>query len=584
MKSLKLFNSVLSKSTNQSVFISDKGFIIEAGALWAKSEIIDFYEKENLDACGFNKTFHKSWIKITQSTKQELVLDQIKHYISTYGSEFKDDIYIPNEILEIPKLDLKFKIIKACSRKEMVSKSLNLLQSGIALKEDSIDDILSLLVDDLSYEFTGNEGIKNNEALAKIADLYGIVPKDELSFFRYIIYRTTGKSLIIKNENLIKAIKESEYNPQIEFEEYGLEKLAQIFNRFKVLFLAYKIKCPKQINKISRLSKKYHKPLIENPLNKATSISLNNTHLHWLDNATAFALFRALVACYNRIKGQKIFTYKIRNGKSYVKENKLNDNLENNYNFILNYCKARFNLKNKTFFLPSDIDYALPFSEKMFVGNIPIGTKFYADSLAVGVYWENAWGAEDLDISALGIGEKIGWNSSYNAEDGGLLYSGDITNAPDGAVEYMYANNKLSQAYLIQNNVYQGKNDCGYKIIVGAGDNINYNYMMNPNNLFVETKCQSVQNQSILGILLPYKSKQCFVLLNIGSGSIKVSNNSEITNMAIQSLYQEWNNSFSLKDMIIELGARITNDEDKADYNLSLQNLTKETFLEIFNS
>jgi len=39
---------------------------------------------------------------------------------------------------------------------------------------------------------------------------------------------------------------------------------AEIFNRFKPLFLAFKTKCPKTINKISKLSKTYHKPLVSN--------------------------------------------------------------------------------------------------------------------------------------------------------------------------------------------------------------------------------------------------------------------------------------------------------------------------------
>ena len=34
-------------------------------------------------------------------------MEQISHYISTYGSGFEDEIYIPNEVLEVPNLKLK---------------------------------------------------------------------------------------------------------------------------------------------------------------------------------------------------------------------------------------------------------------------------------------------------------------------------------------------------------------------------------------------------------------------------------------------------------------------------------------------
>ena len=76
--------------------------------------------------------------------------------------------------------------------------------------------------------------------------------------------------------------------------------------------------------------------------------------------------------------------------------------------------KSKYSLNGKSFYLPSDVKYALPTSEKMFVGNIPTGTKFLGDNLAVGIYWENEWGATDLDLSAINIDGKVGWNSSYN--------------------------------------------------------------------------------------------------------------------------------------------------------------------------
>jgi len=265
------------------------------------------------------------------------------------------------------------------------------------------------------------------------------------------------------------------------------------------------------------LSKTCHKPLVENPLNKVTSVVLTEKDIHWLDNATPYALFKALSACYARKNGQTNFTYRIRNGKSWVTKNETPKAVNKNYKFLLNYLKGRYNLEGMKVFLPKDVKYALPTSEKMFVGNIPTGTRFYGTKLAVGIYWENAWGARDLDLSGLNIGGKVGWNSRYN-QRGSLMYSGDITNAPDGAVEYLYARDGLPSTTLVQNNVYSGKNDCKFKIIIGRGSSINKEYMMNPNKLFAEIECQSVQKQSTLGMLAEEKEKQVFVLLNFGSG------------------------------------------------------------------
>ena len=582
MKTLKLFNAVLHKESNEEIFVSEKGYIIEPGALWAKREIDQFYKTENLDGFGLNKTFYKSWRKILNSSRTELLMDQIKHYASTYGSNFKDEIYFPDGTLDVPDTKVKFKIIKSYSKEELSSKCLSILQSGIALKEETINDILSILVDELSYKFTGKENVKNKEAIVKIADMFGILPTDTLEFFRYIIYRSTGESLLIKSEDAIQAIKESNYNPAAQFEQFGLTKLAEIFNRFKPLFLAFKTKCSKTINKISKLSKVHHKPLVLNPLNYATSLMLSDKDKHWLDNATPFALFRALSACHTRMNGQYAFAYRIRNGKSFVKNNKVSGVVWPNYDFLFNYCKNRFDLSGKKFFLPQDVEYALPTTEKMFVGNIPTGSKFYGKSMAVGVYWENKWGANDLDLSGLNIGGKIGWNANFKQANGHLIYSGDITDAKNGAVEYLYAKTGLAEPTLVMNSVYSGEGNCGYKIIVGKGDQVDYHYMMNPNKLFLESKCQSVQRQTILGILIPERDRQCFVILNFGAGASRVSGNSEVSIKATNALFQQWEKPISFRELIIELGAEIANQPEKATHDFSLDKLQKDSFMNVF--
>ena len=588
MNTLKFFNAVVElKKFNELVgsdpFISEDGFIIAPGALWAKERIIDYYKKEKLDGNDLNKTFHKSWEKIKNSSRFELLIEQIRHYMSTYGSNFQDEIYIPQEVLNVPDLKLKYKVIKSYTKDEMIEKCLGLLKSGIALLEDTIDELITILVDELDYEFTGKEGIRNKEAIVKIAEMYHVYPDNPSEFFRYVIYKTTNTTLLIKSPDLINLIKASSYNPTKVFKEYGLVRLSEIFNRFKPLFLAYKAKCPKTINRISKLSKKYHKPLVGNPLNEVTQKILSEKDAKWLDNATPFALFKALSACYSRREGQDSFVYRIRNGKSWVKENEIKGAVNAfNYDFILKYLKNKYSMKGKKVFLPKKIDYALPTSEKMFVGNIPTGTRFSGKKLAVGIYWQDDWGANDLDLSGLNIGGKIGWNASYNQDGGNLMYSGDITSAPNGAVEYLYANKGLDEPTLVMNNVYSGQNDTGYKIIVGKGDKIDKDYMMNPNKLFAEVKCNSVQSQTVLGIFMPNGEGQSFVLLNFGAGQTRVSGNSKITNIATKALYQQWYKPLTFETIIKELGAEIVLESKEADLDFSLDNLEKDSFVKLF--
>ena len=582
MKTLKLFNAVLSKG-NGDTFISEQGFIIESGAVWAKKEILNYYTSEKLNGNDLNKTFHKSWEKIRTSSRFELYLEQIQHYISTYGSNFSAEIYIPNEVLELPEVNLKYKVIKSYTKEEMINKCLSMLQSGIALKVETVDELISILVDQLDYTFTGNENIKNKEAIVKIADDYGIYPKDPTEFLRYIIYKTTNETLLIKNVKLIEMIKCSSFNPTTQFKKFGFEKLAEIFNRFKPLFLAYKKRCPKTINKISKLSKTKHKPLVTNPLNEVTRKLLTDKDQHWLDNATIYALFKALNACYTRIQGQDMFSYRIRNGKSWTTENTVqNIAVLDNYEIILNFMKTKFNLDGVNIFIPEGIEYALPTSEKMFVGNVPTGTKFTGDKMAVGIYWEDAWGARDLDLSGINIGGKIGWNSSFN-QNGNLMFSGDITSAPNGAVEYLYANKGLNAPTLVQNNVFNGREDCEYKIVIGLGDDITKNYMMNPDKVFAEIKCQSVQQQTILGMFIPNEKSQSFVLLNFGAGQVRVSDNSKNSNNATKALYQQWRQPVDFSNIVEKLGAKIVDKVEDANVNLSLDNLERDTFIKLFN-
>jgi hypothetical protein len=584
MKTLKLFNAVTEKQSNEQPFISEDGYVIEPNALWAKKEILTYYRYERLNGNDLNKTFHKSWKKIKDSSRFELFIEQIRHYISTYGSNFKDEIYIPDEILNVPDVKLTYKVIRSYSIAEMTEKCLALLKSGIALQEETINDLLTLLVDEFRYTFTGDEGIKNKEAVCKIADLYGVLPKNTIEFFRYIMYRATGKSLLIKNDEMISAIENGNFNPAVQFNKFGLIKLSSIFNRFKPLFLAFKTKCPKTINKIAKLSKKNHEPLVENPLNRVTHALLSKDDIHWLDNATIFAIFKAMSACYVRMNGQDSFVYRIRNGKSWATaENKVTSVNEMNYKFLGNYLLNKFSLSDKKIFLPEDIEYALPTSEKMFVGNIPTGTRFIGSKLAVGVYWENEWGAYDLDLSGINMNGKVGWNSYYNQGEGSLMYSGDITNAPNGAVEYLYAEKGLKEPTLVQNNVFYGKEDCQYKIIIGKGDNISRKYMMNPNNLFAEVTCKSIQKQTILGIFMPKTSKkQSFVLLNFGAGHCRVSGNNKVSTIATKALFQQWSNSITFNEIVKTLGAEIVDKPENADYDFSLNSLQKDSFVKIF--
>lgn len=584
MKTLELFNAVVAKpSKSIDPFVSDEGFVITPDAAWAKKRICEFYSQNKLDGNDLNKGFHKSFAKVRNSSRFSLAMEQIRHYASTYGSNFEDEMYIPDEVLEVPDVKLTFKVVRGLTVEEMTDRCLDMLRSGIALTEETVDSLLSILHDELGYTFTGKEGIKNKEAVIKIADAYGVIPDDTMEFFRYVIYRATGETLLIKNGKAIAAIKESSFNPSVQFRKHGVKRLATIFNRFKPLFLAFKGRCPAVINKISKLSKTCHKPVPQNALNEVTSRLLTAGDTHWLDNATPFAFFKAMTAVFNRMQGQTAFTYRIRNGKSFVKEGNAPKVLDmvQNFNFLTDYATKRWDLSGTKIYLPEGVSYAVPTSEKMFVGNIPTGSKFFGEKLCVGIYWENGWGARDLDLSSSAItGQKVGWNAEYST--GSLTYSGDITNAPSGAVEYLHCKSGTKQPWIINNNVFSGESTSGYKIIVGAGDKVSKPFLMDPNKVKMEVRTEAVQDQMVLGLFLPEQNDtQSFVLLNFGAGFARVSRGG---GLGVQSLYEQYKSPFDFGLLLHTLGAEVVTEIDPEEevLDFSVDKLTKDSFTKLF--
>ena len=588
---LKHFKGVLGKRTTKIEYklSTEFGFVVAPKARWAFSEITEFYRTEKLSGVDLNKTFHKSWAKIRKTSREALAIEQIFHYISTYESNFTSDVYIPNETLDVPDLELSFNLIHAFTKKELKDKALSVLKSGIALNQETIVDMLDIL-EGLDYTFKTTKGIRNNEALVLIGDRYNIYPEDAEDFMRYVIYKATGSTLVIKDTSSYLTIKGSKLDVSYMFSAFGLEKLARIFNRYYPFFMALKSahkSNARVINKIAKLSKTYHEPLVENPLSKVTSRKLVEKDMHWLDNATPFALLRALNALHTRLKGQTYFLYKNRKGTAKPsKSEKSNPELwKSNYAVILDYLKDKYDFSNVVVHEPKDLSYAFPTSEKNFVGSVPAGTIFSGKRLAVGMYWENDWGASDLDLKALSHNKAIGWNGSYS--DSILDYSGDITSARFGAVEYIRVNSRLENPYLLKINVFTGKSQSGYKLIVGESDNIHYDYMMNPNNLKFEVKAETVQKETCIGFFNPTKKgkkKVEFVVANVGMGHREVSHIGPENSMALLSMYEQYSKSLRFTDILKELGATVVDvmDED-VDIDLSMDKITIDTFINIFD-
>ncbi len=591
--SLQLFNAVpeSTQAPAKSAHVDlEHGIVIAPEARHAKADIVAFLKEKRLSGEDLNRTWHRTWAEVIENDNQADVVASVMSFINGLGAKLDKEIRLPNEVIGLEDLDIRLQTVHALSKTEIADRALQMLQSGMALKTQTIHDLFVVL-SAVDYEFTGNEGIRNKEAVVMLADKHGIYPKEPVEALRYAVYKATDSATLIKSPGAITAIKESGFDPSRVFTDCGEARMAEVFNRFKPLFLAFKDKSTQSkrtVNKISKLSKTNHKPLPVNALNEVTARRLKDTELHWLKNATVFALFKALSACHTRMNGRTVFAYHIRNGKGWYKTatgGASTPDLQHNFDQIVAELKTRVNTEGQKIFLPDGVEFALPTSEKMFVGNVPTGTKFIADRIAAGIYWRNEWGATDLDLSTIDVGgHKVGWNSDYWGQRGDIAYSGDITHAPNGAVEYMNIQGGLSSPALLLNNVFSGNEDCDYKVVIGRGTEISKQYMMDPSQVWVEEMSQSIKRETIVGLFLPEAGNRVsFVMLNTAIGNANASSGSVHTSQFNKALVEQYSSQFSLNELLEYVGFELTDSVEDATIDLSLDKLDRDTFVKLFS-
>lgn len=622
---IRLFKSVVitsKRKKNPSKELLEKtikrGFTFSPEVIYNYSncdELISMVESQiGLTGEQLNNSLHKSWEKVKSSSMERLLMEQIIHYITTYGFEAlgiynENSVYIPNEKLEIPELkeDIKLILVKGYTKDELKDKVIKFLSSGIALKEDTMKDLMTI-INYIEFSVEDIEKINNREVKIQLYDKLGKIPENPTEFLRYLIFKTTGETLLIKNKNLIEKIKEGSDNNSIKIikqykVEYELKNLSKIFNRFKPLFLAFKEHDKRFcniINKISKLSKKNHKPMNLDYLNSITGLIKNSNKIdnkilkEELDKVNIFRKIRLAYALRYRTLDVDSILYKVRNGKGYAKEFSFENKPEAKrvLKLVLDSITedVKKNVKGKKIFLPENIVYTLPATEKQFTGNFPTGTYISVDKdMIVGVHWENVDKHRiDLDLSMQNAFGKIGWDASYRTEKKDILFSGDITDAPKpkGASELFYIKSQVTNPYLLNLNYYNYSENINvpFKIIVAKEEPKNFkskDYVVNPNNILTIVKSKIVEKQKVIGLLLPTTNGIRFYFSEIGLGNSITSKNKDYVEYARKYLFNYYNQSIELKDILEKAGAKFVKDKDKADINLSSEDLEKDTILNL---
>ena len=553
---VKLFNISIEDSRNEVDYVTLNNSAMQVGYI-VHPDACNLATQEFIQSISgnVNSTFYQNWEDVTSKTRFELFIDQLLHYVTTYGTDFacEGNGYVPNATPVGPvyiSLFKDYKVIMPCTEEDVYNRCMDMLTSGIAMKQATIETIVDYVVEYVTVNdllTTGEfdiDDIANREALTLLCDELGIAPNKKFDLFRYIMYKTTGSTLIIKNKPTINAIIRS--NTQFDFNTLSdkqLIGLASIFYRFKPLFLAFKKTCntgayystpvtsrnAHVINKIRRMAPKYHTPLAESVmatmLGKAHDSTVITETAAQMNTFQIIRLMNTIIERLNRTNEKAM--YIVRNGKMFVTDAKSYDGMITYYATVFNILKnelvSRLSEKATYVKYPKNMVLACPTSEKNFVGDLPFGTYMDlqdSDSF-IGIYWKEEWGTHDFDLSVLNIdGIKVGWDSRYYSDNQDVVYSGDMTSARPEATEIMLFKKGATDGSVMVNR-YNGRDGSKFRFFGGVEPNMKLkrNYMVDPNFIKFSADVVSDTVEQTIGLLNDGR----FYVMALGSGNSIVS-------------------------------------------------------------
>lgn len=462
-----------------------------------------------------NSTFYQSWKDITSKDRWELFIDQVRHYASTYGTDFQGKAWLP-EHTQLPAFPFKeLKVVEGIELRDAVAKIKELAYSNVAMTTETIDFLVGFQKVSGLYDISQ---IKNRELkLRCIPDDYKF--KDGQECLLWILWKSCGITMLVKNKEMLDTIR----IPASMKDTIELNKtvLASVFHRNKDVFMQFK-KTPELknlVNRIRKLTDKHHKPM-----EKSLWLMLDKLTIE-----KRFALYRKasifkLVQIYNALANPTGY-YVIRNGKAYYREGRTRQVNSALLTEIANYIAIKVADKHspeKPIALPKGIELAMPMSEKSFIGDIPLGS--YVDcaekNTMIGIYWRNEWGARDLDLHAkLVTGQSIGWNSAYK-HDAEVIFSGDMTDADPEATEVMWFKQKPMDS-IISVSEFRGNTQYNYDVFIAqeSATDLHQSYMVDPRNVIYRTNL-SFENARDVTLGFFQDGKFVFHRCQIGKGIV----------------------------------------------------------------
>jgi len=292
--------------------------------------------------------------------------------------------------------------------------------------------------------------------------------------------------------------------------------------------------------------------------------------------------------------------YRIRNGKVWAEKNssgsyKIYSNSAKISDLIRDVILEKIdeNVSEKKIYLPKNITYAVPTSEKDFVGFIPCGSYVTIDSdksALIGVHWTNREDNEnnqyfnrvDLDLSMSSLTEKIGWDRSYRNTDLGIWFSGDITDAPlpHGATEFFRINGKNDLVYSVNLHSYT-QNGVNYDLIIGEMDSEEKGRVFVPSAKIFQYQ-SSIDNSKDLGIYIQKDGKKRFYFKNLQTSEGRTSKAAEYKKIIIEKSLEDLDNQLTLEWILKRTAAFLVDNPSEADIDLSVDKLSSDSIIKLF--
>lgn len=501
----------------------------------------------------------------------DLLAKQFFHYVEVYGLDRPGLFNLEVE----DGVAVSMRYVRGITVDELGVLVRNLLESNAPVKDAAA---LVTIVQQYKIDYDINT-VANNELRVMLFDVKRDVFASGDDAVRHMVYTATDSSLLIKSPEVVEALKTNRTKISTQFLRKHADQLARVFNRHKRLIMAVKhIDNRSEINRISRWSKKLHVPVIESINKKFVTLALRDAAFDTtvLDRISLRDHFKYLNLLAFKRAGLTKDVFVIRNGKMHLSENRpvyAHSDIDRVEAAVLRSIAARLqHLRGTSILLDPAVDYGLPVSRKQTIGRLPFGTAITVDNnkISAGIYWHNDGGANDLDLSAIDQkGNRAGWGSysTYLRQD--IVYSGDVTDARAGAMEFMTSS---ECEYGVFVNIFNGAPNSTASLVVGYGSKNRW-----IESLAVREEFTLASRSNLLGFV----RNNCFTVYGGRTGGDRVSSGTRDSVMISRAASPFWTVKRLLEKLDLDVNF-VVDTNQCINYNLTYDQFSYDQLEQLF--